>query len=46
MIVLNIGADRSFEFGQILEAKTFRESIADFDLGWGRGDDTAGRTES
>ncbi len=28
--------DRGFEFGQILEAKTFCKSIADFDLGRGR----------
>ena len=36
MVALDIGADRVFELGQILEAKTFREFIANFDLGRGR----------
>jgi len=36
MTALDIGADRVFELGQILEAKTSREFIADLDLGRGR----------
>src|ERR1700730_2579371 len=36
MIALDIGADCILELGQILEAQTFRETIADLDLGRAR----------